>query len=66
MFIDTITTDDTQLLLIESDGTVKLYEWLSEAWQPITPEEAEKLVMEGNAKVRGIRLTDPKQEDNPF
>ena len=66
MFIDTITTNDKQLLLIESGGVVKLYEWLSKNWEPIAPQEAKGLVMSGKAHVRGILLANAGKEEDQF
>jgi hypothetical protein len=57
MFIDKITIDGKQLLLIELDGVIKVYEWLSGDWEPVGPSKIDGIVISGKAHVQGILLT---------
>ena len=58
MFIDKITTAERQLLLIQSERTTKLYEWLSGAWEPTESIDVNEIVISGEAHVQGILLCD--------
>lgn len=58
MFIDKIKTAEKQLLLIKSEKTNRLYEWLSEAWEPLEGVDGERIIISEETHVQGILLSD--------
>lgn len=54
--IHKITTNTQHILVIESDKTARLYEWISEGWEPIDPQSVNKDDLSGKTHVQVIVL----------
>jgi len=58
MFIDLISIGERRLLLIKWEGGLRLYEWLSGAWEPTEEADVERMILVEGARVRGLVLPD--------